>query len=91
MAAAAEGPRHLADSTPVLADAKDRAWRTAVQNFSVDAAAAAGTGLYSALQDGDPFTGLFWSVLGMSVAKSVLLIAASYLMRLKVAPVTEGS
>lgn len=77
----------------ILADAKDRALRTGLQNVGVDVLVAAGSGLYSALDSGgDPFTGLFWSALGLSVGKTALLIIASYVMRLKKAPTTtEGA
>lgn len=88
--------KHLATVEPaavgaILADAKDRAARTAVQNVGVDVAVAAGGALFSALESGgDPFTSTFWVALGLSVGKTALLIAASYVMRLKKAP-SEGA
>lgn len=78
----------------ILADAKDRAIRTGLQGLGTDILIAAGGGLYSALEaGGDPFTGPFWAVLGVSVGKTALLMAASFLMRLKKAPATttEGA
>jgi hypothetical protein len=83
--------KHSLDVAPILADAKDRAIRTGIQNVGVDIMAASGTALYSALEaGGDPFTAPFWIVLGISVGKTALLIAASYLMRLRKEPASTS-
>ena len=87
---AAASPRHLAVD-PVRVDAEDRAWRTMLQNVGTDLAVTAGGALFSALESGgDPFTAPFWIAVGVSVGKTALLIVASYVMRLKSAPRSEG-
>ena len=83
--------RHEADVKAILADAKDRAWRTTVQNITVDIGVAAAAALTSALESGAaPLTATFWIALGPGVAKTALLIAASYIMRLRKEPATTS-
>ncbi len=74
-------------------DALDRAWRTFYTLVGVDLLFAIGTGLTQLVNEGDPFTGAFWSTLLILVVKSILAAAASFLLRYakqpKVAQVPE--
>lgn len=67
-------------------DALDRALRTLWTGIGVDAVAAIGAGTLTLVNGGDVTSPLFWSAIGALVIKSVVTSAASYAVRLKVAP-----
>jgi len=77
---------HVATETLIRADALNRALRTLWTGFGVDAAVAIGAGTLTLASGGDVMTPLFWSSIGALAVKSVVTSAASYLVRLKVAP-----
>lgn len=68
------------------ADARERSARTFVQGLAIDLAIAVAAVLLVWLPDADLSARAAWIVLGTAVAKSVLTAAASYVMRLKLAP-----
>lgn len=70
----------------VKQDAKNRAYRTLVQGLLIDIAIAVAAVLLVWLPDADITSREAWTVLGVSVAKSVLTAIASFVMRLKVSP-----
>lgn len=70
----------------VQADALERALRTLWQGVGVDAAVAIGSGTLILVQDLPVDSGLFWGSVGVLVVKSIVTAAASYLVRLKLAP-----
>lgn len=67
-------------------DALDRAWRTIKQGILLDAGVMIGGGLLVLMETGDLTSPLFWSAVGILVAKSLLMSAASFLHRLKSDP-----
>lgn len=67
-------------------DATDRAWRTLVQGLAIDVAIAIAAALLVWLPDADISTREAWTVLGITLAKTVLTAVASFVMRLKVDP-----
>lgn len=69
-----------------LNDAKNRAFRTLVQNLSIDIVVAFGTVL-PMLLNMDWTDGKAWGIFGFSVAKTVLTVFISYISRLAVDPV----
>ena len=76
---------HVAAPSTV-SDALNRAWRTLYAGFILDALVLIGAGLTDLLTSADITTQAFWVTLGVLVVKSVLTSAASFLLRLKVAP-----
>ena len=70
----------------VRSDALERAWRTLWQGFILDGLVAVGGGAMAMVQDGDLTSPVFWSTLGLFVAKSFLVAFVSYLARLKMPP-----
>lgn len=77
-------------SISTKADAASRSRRTFVQGLAVDVVIAIATALLLWLPDADLSSRDAWFVLGTALAKSVLTAAASYVMRLKVAPPDNG-
>lgn len=71
------------------ADAANRSARTLIQGLAVDVLIAIAAALLVWLPDADVSSKEAWIVLGTAVVKSVLTAAASYVMRLKVAPPVE--
>lgn len=57
--------------------------RTLWQGFIIDALAAIGLGLGTLLATGDLLSPVFWTALGLLVAKSFLTSIASWLTRLR--------
>lgn len=73
-------------NTAVQADAAQRAKRTFIQGIALDVCVAIAVTLLAWLPDADLSSKEAWSILGLSLAKTVLTAVASYVMRLKVAP-----
>jgi len=69
-------------------DALDRAWRTIKQGILLDASVAIGGGLIVLMETGDVTSPVFWSAVGILVAKSLLMSAAAFLHRMKSDPKT---
>lgn len=70
----------------VHADATQRSKRTLIQGLAIDIVIAVAAVLLVWVPDADLSSSEAWLVLGTSLAKTVLTAAASYVMRLKVAP-----
>lgn len=75
--------QHIAPSSILDSVAKSPWARTLWQGFIVDALAAIGLGVTVLLATGDVTSPVFWTGLGILVAKSFLVSLASYLTRLK--------
>ena len=73
----------------LTAAAQERAWRTFAQGAGFDILLAIAAAVLVWVPDANVSSGEAWSVLGISVLKSVLTAAASYVMRLKSQPATE--
>jgi len=72
---------------PAQADAVNRAARTFVQGLATDVAVAALPVIYDAVSGWDgAFTRAYWTVVGVSVMKTVAVAAVSYFMRLRSTP-----
>lgn len=70
--------------------AKERAWRTFMQNIWLDIVVVVGPLLYDVVLNADATTGkTYWITNGLSVGKTVLLVIIAYVMRLKNRPKTE--
>jgi hypothetical protein len=71
-------------------DAKDRAWRTFLQNIWVDLAVVVGPILVEAVTKWDgAFSGTYWQTVATTVAKTTVLVVLAYWMRMKKPPVTR--
>lgn len=71
----------------VKADARNRAWRTFVQNIQVDLAITLGPILVDAVTNWDgAFTGSYWQAVGTTAGKTVVLVLLAYWMRLRKPP-----
>lgn len=69
------------------ADARQRAWRTFVQGLAVDVVAAVAAALALALADpAFSWTRLYWSGVGLALAKTALTAGASYVARHRMPP-----
>lgn len=69
------------------ADARNRAVRVLLNGFLVDVAVAVALVLASAMADSHfAWTAEFWRVVGLTVAKTIIMSAVSYIMRLKMPP-----
>ena len=66
-------------------DAKDRAWRTLLQGLAIDVAVTLVLFLYTATASIE-WTKAYWTLLGLSLAKTVIQTAVSSLMRRLVPP-----
>lgn len=74
-------------STPTTKhDAANRSARTILQGLGIDLAVAVAVALLAWLPDADLSSRAAWIIFGTALAKTVLMAAASYIMRLKVAP-----
>lgn len=74
-------------ASSVAADARNRAVRTFLQGLAVDVVLAVAVALSAALADpGFAWSAGYWRLLGLSLAKTVLMTVAAYVMRLKVPP-----
>jgi hypothetical protein len=71
----------------VVADARNRSWRTLIQGllFDVFAAVVASVAM---LTGADPFVKETWITFGLLLLKSVASAAISYVMRLRIPPHT---
>lgn len=76
-------------TTPIKRDAQSRAARTFAQGLGIDAAIAIAAVLLVWLPDADLTGREAWTVLGITVAKTLIQTVAAYVMRLKVAPAGE--
>lgn len=65
----------------VAQDAQDRAWRTLLQGLSFDVAAAVVLVLFTAFSSAESWGDLQWTLIGFTVAKSIVVSGLSYLMR----------
>lgn len=63
----------------IQADATNRALRTFLQNLGIDLLVAVALVVYTTVGSGAPID---WALLGLSVLKTVLATAASYIMRI---------
>lgn len=78
-------PDHAAEESPGVArDAKQRAWRTMLQGLLLDVLVAVALVVYEAMAVAEPD----WRLLLLSLLKTGLMAAASYVMRV-VRPPTE--
>jgi hypothetical protein len=77
---------HVNEQSLIRADALNRALRTLWQGVGFDAAVAIGAGALILVKDVPVESGIFWESLGFLVVKSVVVSAASYMARLKLAP-----
>lgn len=79
-------------SPEVRADARDRAWRTFLQNIGLDLAVMLGPILLDAVTRWDgAFTSTYWLPVGISLAKTAALVVVAYVMRLKKPPASQNS
>lgn len=70
--------------------AKERAWRTFLQNIWLDLCVFVGPLLYDlVLNSSGATTKEYWIAGGISLGKTALLVIIAYVMRLKKRPVTE--
>lgn len=68
-------------------DAKDRSWRTLLQNVPLDILIVIAPLLYDAVSGWDgSFTAAYWVAVGVGVAKTASLAVIAYVMRLKKSP-----
>lgn len=79
-----------ADNTVITkVDAKDRAWRTFLQNIWLDLGVVVGPLLVDAVTNWDgSFSGTYWATVGLSIGKTAALVIIAYWMRMKKAPQT---
>lgn len=74
-------------SAKTKADAKDRAWRTFLQNIWLDLGVIVGPLLVDAVTKWDgSFTGSYWTGVGITVAKTAATVVLAYWMRMKKPP-----
>ena len=73
-------------TSTIKTDAVNRSKRTLIQGLTIDVAVAVAALLLVWLPDADLTSREAWTVLAISVAKTVLTAVASYVMRLKVDP-----
>lgn len=70
--------------------AKERAWRTFLQNIWLDICVFVGPLLYDVVFNAQGLESKeYWIANGLSIGKTVLLVIISYVMRLKMRPKTE--
>ena len=71
-------------TTPATrADARNRAWRTLLQGLATDVLVAIAAALLAWLPDADITSREAWTVIGVTLAKTALTAAASWVMRAK--------
>lgn len=71
----------LDEESVIKADAKNRAWRTLIQNLAFDVGAAVALVLYMAFDSAQGWSDIQWGILGFTLVKTVVVSALSYLMR----------
>lgn len=71
----------------VRKDARDRSLRTFMQGLGVDLLIAVAGTLLLWVADADILTAESWTIFAAMAVKSVLMAAASYIMRLQIDPV----
>ena len=77
-----------ANTVPKNVEAKDRAWRTFIQNWPLDAFVIIAPLLIDAITSADfAFTWAYWVPVLVSIAKTGALTLIAYVMRLKKPPV----
>lgn len=81
-------PQREAQAT--RAAAVERGLRTLWQGLGLDVAVAVAVALLAWLPSADVSSGAAWSLLGLSLLKTVLTAVASYVLRLKRPPTTEA-
>ena len=64
-------------------DAKNRAWRTLLQGLATDVLVAVAAVLLAWLPDADITSAEAWTVVAVTLAKTALTTAASWIMRAK--------
>ena len=69
----------------VVADAKNRSWRTFIQGLLIDVMFALGA-LVGTLSGLDPYAKQTWIILGALVIKTIIQAAISYVARLTITP-----
>lgn len=74
---------------PVKAAARERSLRTFLQGLGVDLLIAVAVVVLAQVPGADLSSGAAWIALSLAVGKSVLMAAASYVMRLKLKPSEE--
>jgi len=79
---------HVSVESIIHSDAVNRAVRTFWQGIGFDAATAIGAGTLILVNNVPVESEVFWQSIGVLVLKSVVVSAASYLARLKLAPKT---
>lgn len=72
----------------VVADAKNRSWRTLFQGLAIDILAALVV-VVGTLTTFDPFVVESWTVVGALFLKTIIQAVVAYFMRLKVAPTVK--
>lgn len=65
----------------LVADAKNRSWRTALQGLAIDVGVAVVLVLSTTFASANDWGAIEWALLSFSVAKSVLQAIAAYVMR----------
>ena len=77
---------HMSEETSLVkADAAERSLRSFIQGFALDILVAVVLVLATAF-GAIEWTPMYWKALGLTLAKSVLQAAVSYLMRMVVIP-----
>lgn len=79
-------PTTRASRHALKVDAKNRAWRTLLQGLATDVLVASAAALLAWLPDADITSGEAWTVIGLTLAKTALTTAASWVMRAKLDP-----
>lgn len=75
---------------PVIADARNRAWRTFVQGLGTDVVGATALAVLPALAGQDfAWTRAYWGAVGLLAAKTAILTVVSYIARKTVPPPTR--
>ena len=74
------------NQTVLKADAANRAWRTLIQQLVIDVLFAVVIVLAPLVSDANTFSDFEWKALAFLVAKTVLSVIFSYVMRLKLDP-----
>lgn len=76
-----------AEKAFAVVDAKDRAWRTFLQNVGLDLAVVVGPLLYDAVGGWNgSFSAAYWIPVGIMLGKTAALVVIAYVMRLRKPP-----
>ena len=68
-------------ATALQQDAANRAWRSFLQGLGIDVLVALALVVYTVLDSAASWTALEWNIIGFTLLKTVLITAASYVMR----------